>query len=69
MGQRRKTGRLEYLDLEKPISRWKRAICPICHREYLHSRFFKPRTCLQKECIQKFALLNIENHKKGGIKE
>lgn len=46
-------------ELERAIAKWERSVCPICGRQYLHSRFFKPTTCLKKECI--YAYRELQN--------
>lgn len=50
----RMQGELEHIshdEMERAIKKWERSICPICNKEYLHSRFYRPTTCLQKTCI------------------
>ncbi len=48
-------GELEHIpeELERPITKWEKAICPICGKEYIHSRFYHPKTCLSLKCILK----------------
>jgi hypothetical protein len=37
--------------LYAPILKWQWSECPVCHQRYPHSRFYKPATCLKKECV------------------
>jgi hypothetical protein len=37
--------------LYSPVCRWVWSKCPVCGRGYPHSEYYKPATCLKKECI------------------
>lgn len=44
-------GELEDYNLEGPVH-WTESFCPVCGKKYYHSVLYKPRTCLELQCIK-----------------
>lgn len=36
-----------------PVREWRRAICPICDKEYLYAPLYKPKTCQALDCARR----------------